>query len=170
MRPPQDSTTPCARKHRPRDTDTGVPRRKWLLHAALLLTAALGFVSAAQAQGFFGTPITVRLIAASTKPGPDDSRRLKDVLPLLQGNLRFQSYDLVSTRKLRADDGTSVNLGRDLRLTLSDVDGLSMVVQLVKGRKTVVQTRLALRKNRPVLLGGIPSSGDEQLIVVIQSP
>lgn len=139
---------------------------RWVPLAVVLGVACGGVATAAETA----VPLSVRLVAADNSAQAKPDPGLEDILPLLQGNLPFTSYRLKLRRQTTLTEGGQVPLETGLQLVFSGVRGTSFVATVRKQDETLVETRLTLRRDSPVVLGGIPADGGGKLIVVIQSP
>ena len=148
------------------------PSLSFLCLSVLLITAALPTVAAAES-------ITVQatLIKASNESGPTD-----DALRRYEANLRrlfrFNRYqrigsDRVSIRKgatgsLQPGAGYTIELG----VLSADPRGTRIRVRWVTGsgqnRKTLMETAVRTRPNRPTVLGG-PRYEGGNLIVILET-
>lgn len=133
-----------------------------LLHAAL----ALVLVSPLPlfAQGGTGT-VSIRQVVASAQPGDSDPA-LDDVLPLLRRNLRYNSYRQATAATAALRSGTQVPLRMGYHLELVDVSDNELTVRVAKRREVLLNTRLALRPGKPIVLGGF-SEGENTLLIVL---
>ncbi len=115
--------------------------------------------------------ISARLVAASNRPPREKpapaSADLADVLPLVQENLRFTSYELVCKRTFPVVDGMRVKLDRDLTLLMSEVKRRQCTVQVERRARALVTTRLRFEPGHPVVLGGFPDTDGTTLVIVL---
>ena len=131
------------------------------------LVLILSLAGAAEAAGEENNILSVRLVAAEKADSPANDSALKDVLPLLQKNLKFDSYRLVTTRKqpLRPQTRVTLDFGYEVRLT--DVSAQTATVKMFRKRQALLSTRLRLKTGHPVILGGFQHDDDTTLIVVL---
>jgi len=134
--------------------------------AVAVATCVLGS-SAGAAPPVAGRDLTLRLLVAGQDNATTDTAGLQDVLPTLRDSLRFASYRLVSTRTVSARPGAKADLGLDLSLTLTAVDGDIVTVDVLRGDRRLLQTKLRLLPDKPVILGGFPADGGGTHILVI---
>lgn len=103
------------------------------------------------------------LIVASNARGPSDSR-LAPYEPTLRRILRFESYRFVGQDSVRlgpsATGAMSLGDGHRIELTTEAISprGTRARVLWMQGRRTLMETVLALRPGVPAVLGG-PSTG-----------
>ncbi len=116
--------------------------------------------------------LLVRLVAAGNGgvARNPSSGKLADILPLLRDNLRFQNYRLIFSRNVVLREGAVVELTGGLRMVLYEVRGAEFRVRVQKGRDRLVETRLRLRRGKPVILGGWPADGLGKLLLVLLIP
>ncbi len=114
--------------------------------------------------------LQARLIAVSMdEPGQADER-LRDLLPLLQRNLRYTSYSLAGQRVFPPHPGATEQLGQGFAMIVEDVQGASLTMRLRHDRRELLQTRLRLHRRRPVIVGPFRNHQNQEFIIVIMSP
>jgi len=141
---------------------------KTTIHVAALAAAILALAGPmALAQG---DAVLVRLVAADNSEAGDGNGELADVLPLLKDNLRFKSYQLLASGKVATGgtQPTAVGLGYSILVTKQGANTFS--VDVSKGGRSLVKTRVILAPRQPVMLGGFPYNDDGKVIVVVSLP
>ena len=139
--------------------------RVYALAAALLV--GFGAVFLASSPALAQEPmLSVRLVEADNSDGPN-SGSIEDILPMLRRTLRFSSYRLLRTGRIAQRDGARTELPQGLTVTLSGGEAQSMTVNVSQHERRLVQTRVVLAPDRPVILGGIPGEQGATLIVVL---
>ncbi len=135
------------------------------LGAGLLVLAVLTCAATAQAAD---ERLTVRLLQADNSGG-DSSPGLEDVAGLLQRTLRFTTYRLLGTGTLEVRDGAAAKLGQEIVVRLGAVAGKSMTVEVQQAGQRLVQTKVTMQPDKPIILGGIPGPGGGTLILVLNT-
>jgi len=123
----------------------------------------LGFMLTAGGS-FAGSILSVRLVEAS-HAGQGMGTGLGDVANLLQNNLPYTTFQLLSSRSmsLPASSMASLSLGIVARCSGGQEN---MNVILERGGKKIMQTTVELRDGIPLIIGGI-STGQGKMIVVL---
>ena len=111
--------------------------------------------------------LSVRTVTASETPVKEDPR-LKDVLPLLKTTLRFSGFVLNGETTMPMSEGRKAMLPNGYVLTLSQVEGNKATVDVTQKRKRLLQTRLTLRRKRPVVVGGFDSPDGGKTIIILK--
>ena len=138
---------------------------KWTNIFGLGLAAVL-VLGSASAHAQQAGVLRVRLVTASNDEGTAGPG-LEDVLPLLKKNLRFASYRLVSEKRAALTNGLTMSLGLGYHLTVDEVAGQTLTVQVNRQTTKLVRTRLLLQPDRPVILGGFQHGENKTLIVIV---
>ena len=120
---------------------------------------------AAAAPSFAGPILTIRLVEASDK-GQGVGAGLGDVGPLLQNNLRFNSFRLVTSGSLPLPSGGTVSLGQGLAARCSG-DQHNLAVSITRGSKVVLQSTVELQRGTPFIMGGLPAEGGKLIVVLL---
>ena len=136
--------------------------RTTLILSAMLLCLV---VQTAWAQPAAGT-LSARLVTASKDAGSVDAR-LEDVLPLLQ-NLNFKSFRLDGESTLAFREGATASLAKGYSLELTQVQDRNAMVRVIRDRDDVMKTRLSLKQDKPVLVGGFDDPGGGKTIIVLK--
>ena len=131
--------------------------------AALLLSA---WACSLGAQPVTPT-LSARLVTASKEGGSTDAR-LADVLPLLQSTLSFTSFRLEGEVTLPFRAGATATLAKGYRLELSQVQESNAMVRVSQDARDLVQTKLALREGRPVIVGGFDDPAGGKTIIILK--
>lgn len=132
-----------------------------------LLLAALLTVTRSATWAADGARSNVRalLVLASNQRGATDAR-LAEYEPTMRRILRFESYKLAGegAAALTAGGKATVRLARghtlELEMEKSDGKGVRLKVNWQEGRRSLMNTGLALRPGVPAVLGG-PANGKE---------
>jgi hypothetical protein len=123
---------------------------------------ALGVLASA---AHAGSELGIRLVEANSRRG-GMGPGLEDVAGLLRENLPFNTFRLVSSGALRLPArGSTADLGSGLAVTCSGSQR-NLSVTVTRGRRPLLRTTVALRDDRPWILGGFPG-GDGKLIVIL---
>jgi hypothetical protein len=130
-----------------------------------LTLAGLFLVAAIVAAQTAPATLSARLVTASKDAGTSDPR-LEDVQALLESNSSAKSFRLDGEATLAFKEGASATLGKGYRLELSQVQDTNAMVRVSQGRRDLVQTRLALRKGRPVIVGFDDDAGGKTIIII----
>jgi hypothetical protein len=113
--------------------------------------------------------ITVSLVAGDNS-GQVSDPALKELLPLLTANLPLKTYRLLARKSTAVSEGAQVALDGGMKLILTELQGLAFAAKVRKGDQDLLQTRLTLRRDKPVVFGGIAGEGEAKLIIVVQYP
>ena len=111
--------------------------------------------------------IKVRLLAAENRASDAGAAEIQDVLPLLQKTLKFASYRLLATQRVAGREGARVDLDQGISLTITAIAGDSLTVEVNGKERRLLQTKLRLAPDKPVILGGLPGRDGGTLIVVL---
>jgi hypothetical protein len=109
--------------------------------------------------------LTIRLVEASNK-GQGVGPGLGDVGPLLQNNLRFNSFRLINSGSLPLPAGGNVSLGQDLAARCVG-DPRNLSVTILRGSKVVLKSTVELQRGTPFIMGGLPAEGGKLIVVLI---
>ena len=115
--------------------------------------------------------VTVRLLTTDRVGVPDDTKKLRDVLPLLK-RLRYKTIHLLSTRTVSLKSGLKVPLDKALGLLVRDVQGNQLTVEVHSTTKPgqppvrLLGTRLRLEPKKPVILSCTVKGGGSFIIVL----
>lgn len=131
-------------------------------HAALVMVAWLALI------GLAGTAaagsVSIRLVQASNE-GSGVGGGLGDVAQLLQDNLKFKSFQLVSSKSIGLPASGAAELGQGFTARCSGTaDNLSVSIE--RGGKRVLSSTVQLQPGTPVMMGGF-SSGNGKMIVIL---
>jgi len=132
--------------------------------AAAVLCCALAWTTLAQTAP---ESLSARLVTASKDAGSTDAR-LNDVLPLLQSTLSFKSFRLDGESTLAFREGSSATLGKGYRLELSQVQDRNAMVRVTQNDRDLVKTRLSLREDKPVIVGGFDDPAGGKTIIILK--
>lgn len=110
--------------------------------------------------------VSARLVEASKSETPIVSPGLEDIVPMLKGQLRYNSFALKGSRNHPWQNGTGLALGAGYEMDLSGVEGAKATVELKRGRR-LVKMRVTLERGRPLCLGPLSSGDGKALIVVL---
>jgi hypothetical protein len=138
------------------------------LFGFLAVAGWLLMTSAVQAQETAAPTLLIRLVQASNSGGQGDDAALADVLPVLRNNLRFSVYKLLDSRRHALRHDFSLTLAQQFRIAGIEVAGSELTVQVFRGSEELLRTRLRLRPDRPVILGGFTHGDDVTLILVLK--
>ena len=130
------------------------------------LVLILGWALAGPAWAQKAPTLSVRMVTASQQERAEEPR-LRDVLPLLK-TMKFASFVLDGEYKIGLREGSRAALAKGYVLTLTQVQGKKATVNVTRKRKRVVQTKLSLRKGRPVLVGGFDDASGGKTIIVLK--
>jgi len=111
--------------------------------------------------------MSVRTVTASQGKAVEDER-LEDVLPLLKETLRFSSFELDGEYELAMTEGSQIALTDGYVLSLKQVQGKTATVNVTRKKKRIIQTRLSLRKDKPVIVGGFDAPGGGKSIIILK--
>ena len=91
---------------------------------------------------------------------------IKDVIGILQQNLPYQQFALLSSAKLTLPaDNTVSGLGPYSVSCSGRQKSLNIVVS--KGRSVLLSTTVSLRDGKPLVLGGFPSANGKHVLVIL---
>ncbi len=131
-------------------------------HAALVMVAWLalaGLASSAAADS-----LGIRLVQAAND-GSGVGGGLADVAQLLQDNLKFKSFQLVSSKSVGLPASGATELGQGFTARCSGgADNLSVTIE--RSGRRVLSSTVQLQRGTPVILGGF-SSGAGKMIVIL---
>lgn len=115
--------------------------------------------------------LSIRMVTAG-QGEPVEDPQLKDVLPLLRNTLRFSSFTLVRKSTIRLADDAAASLPKGYDLSLSQVDRqdntVTVTVTQGKRKKKLLETRLRLRLDRPVIVGGFDDPEGTKTIIILK--
>lgn len=121
-------------------------------------------------------PLQVRLIQVleSSNDNEINDQRLRGLLPLLQRNLRYQNYRLVAQRSFIPQSEQREKIGLGFIVSIENVQGSVMTIRLHHQRidrprqeaRELLQTRLRLQPERPVIIGPFRDHQGLEYIIV----
>ncbi len=114
---------------------------------------------------FAGPTLSIRLVAASNA-GQGVGAGLGDVAQLLSGNLPFNSFRLIAQQSMPLPAKGAVHLAEGILARCSG-DPRNLTVIIEKNGKVQIQSTVELRKNTPLLLGGLPSEGGKMIVILL---
>lgn len=137
------------------------------MRTTLALAAFLGLAAGTLLAQTDADTLSARLVTAGREAGSTDER-LKDVLGLLQ-NLNFRSFRLDGEARIPFSEGASAGLAKGYRIELSEVQARdrSALVRVIQDRHDKVKTRLSLRKEKPVVVGGFEDPGGGSIFIIL---
>jgi hypothetical protein len=129
-----------------------------------ILAILLSFVlSGAICQA--GNELSIRLVKASETAKGGVDVQLSDVGPLLKKTLSYNTYRLIATgaQDLPTNGGT-LKLG-DLGISCRGKQS-KLHLSVTKDKKELLKTDVSLRAGKPFIVGGLPSSGKDKLLLI----
>lgn len=129
-------------------------------YAAILLAAIL-----CAAPAFAGSSVSIRLVQADNS-GSGVGGGLDDVSELLKSNLPFNSFKLVSSGSVQLPAGGSAGLGQGFAAQCKGSQD-SMQITVTRGGKKVLDTKVGLQDDVPLILGGFPAGSGKLMLVLL---
>ncbi|MCK5849649.1 MAG: hypothetical protein KAH23_01945 [Kiritimatiellae bacterium] len=128
---------------------------------------ALLFVTLGASPCLAGGNLSIRMIEASNKTTPSSSG-VQDVVSILEKSLPYNSFNLSAsgTMKLPAKKSTQ-RLGGYTVSCSGKQKNLS--IKVTHEKKTILNTTVNLRDNKPLILGGFPSENGKLILVFVVS-
>ena len=128
----------------------------WVMVAWLVLAGWAGFAAAGS--------VSIRLVqAANDGNGVGDG--LGDVAQLLQDNLKFKSFQLVSSKSIGLPANGAAELGQGFTARCSGkADNLNVTIE--RSGKRVLSSTVQLQAGTPVILGGFSSGGGKMIVIL----
>lgn len=137
------------------------------MRSATVLAAMLLCLSVVPLRGQAdGGALSARLVTASKDAGNTDAG-LSDVLPLLQ-NLNFKSFRLEGESTLALKEGATATLAKGYSIELTQVQDRNAMVRVIQDRRDVMKTRLSLKEDKPVIVGGFDDPGGGRTIIILK--
>jgi hypothetical protein len=129
---------------------------------------ALGMMVWLVITGLAGTvmadSLSIRLVQAGNE-GSGVGGGLGDVAQLLQDNLRFKSFQLVSSKSIGLPANGAAELGQGFTARCSGgANNLSVAIE--RSGKRVLSSTVQLQRGTPLIVGGF-SSGNGKMIVIL---
>ncbi len=112
-----------------------------------------------------GELVTLRLVEASNT-GDGVSPELKDVGSILKAQLPFKSYRLVDRGKCKLPADQSIGMSRGYRIRCTGVQD-NFTIKIRQGKSEILQTTVALKDGKPLMLGGFPSNKGKLLLILL---
>ncbi len=124
-------------------------------------------------------PATLRIRLVQVRETPQNEieidRNLRDLLPILQRNLRYQSYQMAGQSDLPVRTGSQTNIGAGFLVSIDAVEGTLTTISIhhqASGRpqqepRRLLQTGLRLQQGRPVIVGPFREHRGNEYIVVL---
>lgn len=136
--------------------------------AAIFIMFGFLCVVSSSAQVSPDRMLEVRLVAADKGPG-GQSTGMSDILPFLRKNFRFNSFRLLTTRRMAVVPGATTPLTGGLAIALKEVGTDSLTVVVNRGKRRLLETKVKLLPGKPVMfvLDGYPTEGDGTMVVVL---
>ncbi len=128
--------------------------------AMMMWLALAGMAGTATADS-----LSIRLVQAANE-GSGVGGGLGDVAQLLQDNLRFKSFQLVSSRSIGLPASGATELGQGFTARCSGGAG-NLSVAIERGGTRVLSSTVQLQKGAPLLLGGFSSSGGKMIVILL---
>lgn len=110
--------------------------------------------------------LTVRVVGGGNDTRPADPA-IRDIVPSLQDNLRYNAYWLVCRRVVAPVENARVKLDAGLVLELKEVKDRSCSVTVERHGRPFILTRVRLEPGSPVILGGLPDATGAVLFIVL---
>lgn len=111
-----------------------------------------------------GGSVSIRLVQAGNDGGGVGSG-LGDVAQLLQDNLKFKSFQLVSSKSIGLPAKGAAELGQGFTARCSGT-AESLDVAIERGGKRVLSSTVQLQAGTPVILGGFASGGGKMIVIL----
>lgn len=112
-----------------------------------------------------GPLLSIRLVEASND-GQGMGAGLNDVARLLQENLPFNSFRLLSNQSMPLPAHGAVNLAQGVLARCSG-DERNLTVSIERARVPQLQSTVELRKDIPFILGGLPSANGKMIVILL---
>ena len=133
--------------------------RKLIVLIAVMLSPLL------QGKSVAGDVVTLRLVEASNS-GVGIPSELKDVGSILAAQLPFDSYRLVDRAKCNLPANQMISMARGYTVQCAGIqDNLTITVR--ERKSEILQTTVALKDGKPLMLGGFPSNKGKLLIILL---
>jgi hypothetical protein len=131
-------------------------KKTFVWFCALMLSAGIALA---------GPMLSIRLVEASNA-GQGMGSGLNDVAQLLKENLPFTSFRLLANQSMPLPANGSVSLAQGILARCSgDQRNLSVVIE--RGRRPQIQSTVELRKDIPLILGGLPSENGKMIVILL---
>lgn len=129
----------------------------------LLLATSLFSVASCFAQEEITIKLDVKLISAANGEAKQPPE-LKDILPILTKNLRFNVFELLDSKVFMAKNNAELSLKKQVKLKIDKVEGDKLTVIVFHKKKQVLKTVLIPAPGKPSIIGGFPEK-DKVLIL-----
>lgn len=111
-----------------------------------------------------GDKLWIRLVEAS-HVGPEGGAGLEDVVPVLKKSLAYSKFKLVSQTTSTIGGNQAPVLGGYTISYSGNQENLFIVVY--RGNRELVKTRVSLKDNKPLIVGGFPSRNGSYVLVFV---
>ena len=117
-------------------------------------------------KGMAGEVVTIRLVEASNGGG-GVAKELGDVASILKGQLPFNQYRLVDRNQCKLPAAKrSIKMARGYGLECQgEQDNFTVKVRHKKSE--ILQTTIALKDGKPLMLGGFPDDKGKLLLILL---
>jgi hypothetical protein len=129
----------------------------------VLLAGLVAFAVAAAAHA--APTLSVRLVEAS-REGGGVGRDLGDVAAVLQQNMPFDTFRLLSSRTMRLPGDQQHDMGSGYAVRCAG-EQQSLAITVSRDGRVVLRSTVALRDETPLILGGFPSRSGKIIIVLV---
>ena len=118
-----------------------------------------------QWQSVAGELMTLRLVEASNA-GEGVTAEVKDVASILAAQLPFNSYRLVDRAKCKLPANQVVSMSRGYTVQCIGVQD-NLTINVRERKSEILQTTVALKDGKPLVLGGFPSNKGKLLLILL---
>ena len=132
-------------------------------YAIVLITILLLlFLNATSIAGEF---VTLRLVEASNTDGGVPPE-LKDVGGILRAQLPFTNYRLVDRGKCNLPANQTIRMSRGYNIQCTGTQD-NFTVNVRQRKSEILQTTVAIKDGKPLMLGGFPSDKGKLLLILL---
>lgn len=110
--------------------------------------------------------VSLKLVVAKESSESSSGKGIDNVNSLLQSNLSYDSYTTLAQKVVPLKNADGIVLAEGVAVALSEVDKTSLAIRISRDKKQVLNAKITLRKDKPVILGGFSGKSGKLMVIV----